>query len=169
LDRGHYNSPSFEKRHYNSPIPRSAIIISSFPCHFLHLPCIRASPCHFQVAGSSVRPSLPTDASPRSRVGRRSASDPTCVRAAFASDGSAALIQSGSTFSRTDPNFSRNQVQSTPSTCRRTAATNERKGSSSYCGHSLCLVVLELGNSKVGGGFDGPRGVVAPSPPSSEA
>ena len=48
FDIGHYNCLSLEKRHYNSPIRRSTIIISSLthPCHFLRLSRIRA---HFQI------------------------------------------------------------------------------------------------------------------------
>lgn len=45
-----------EKRHYNSFIRKSAIIISSlaYSCHFLHLPCTRAH-CHTRMrTGTSI-------------------------------------------------------------------------------------------------------------------
>jgi hypothetical protein len=44
LERCHYNSSTFEKHHWKSPILRNTIIIPSFaePCHFVQPNCMRA-------------------------------------------------------------------------------------------------------------------------------
>lgn len=70
LDSRHYNSLSLEKRRYNSPIWRSAVIISSLLhlCHFPHLPRIMAH-CQFVFVQGCMLASnpciLPSNGSPR--------------------------------------------------------------------------------------------------------
>ena len=121
FDVSHYNSLSYKKRHYNSPIRRFAITISSLPhpCHFLRLPRTRPTVRHVclrkDIRTSSTRLLRQTE---RARGGRVRTHGVACARG-----GAAALARSPSTPMRRPPppatSISRSTVHSTITTSPR--------------------------------------------------